>query len=114
MQQLTRPTQTIVHHTEESSHLLSTVWLKERNVVKLEMALFPVNTHTGNVEYGDPVFTYSVHASDGAMPDAAMDTIQALSHAIMLRAFHANKCSAIELRCETMIDAYERARGTRK
>lgn len=90
--------------------MLSTVWLKEGNIVKLETALFPVNEYTGNVEYGDPVFIYSVHETDVA-PGEAMSIIQTLSHDIMLRAFHASKGQTLEQCGESMWEAYRQARG---
>lgn len=111
--QLTSPTQTIVHHDEKSSHMLSTVWLKEGNIVMLEMAMFHVDEYTGDVEYGDPVFIYSVQEPD-VMPGEAMSIIQGLSHDIMLRAFHASKGQTLDQRCDAMFEAYRRARGFRR
>lgn len=107
--QLTKPTQTIVHPDEESSYLLSTVWLREGDVLMVEMAMFPVNEYTGDVDYGSPVFTYAHHADTEAMPPEAMSVIQSIGHNIMLNAFHASKGQTIEQRGKAMVDAYFQA-----
>lgn len=108
--QLTEPTQTIVHPDEESSYMLSTVWLKEGDNTLLEMAMFPVEEYTGEVDYSNPVFIYADHA-DVEMPDMAMSMIQSLSHGIMLQAFRASKGQTLKQRGKAMVDAYYAARG---
>lgn len=86
--QMTSPRHTTVHPNDETSVLLSTVWLKEGDLVFLETAMFPVEEYTGETRFQELARHTTGHGSE--MPENAVEMQNAV-HELAAAAYNAWK-----------------------
>lgn len=85
---MTSPRQTTIHPNDETSVLLSTVWLKEGDHVFLETAVFPIDEYTGEMKLRELVRHTTKHVSE--MPENAAE-LQNAVHELAAAAYNAWK-----------------------
>lgn len=86
--QMTSPRHTTIHPNDETSVLLSTVWLKEGDLVFLETAMFPVDEYTGETKFQELARHTTGHNSK--MPENAIE-LQNAMHDLATTAYNAWK-----------------------